>query len=178
MKANKRIFLLLLVMVAGLSGLSAQSKQEKKELREKAVKELIESENYKVDISSAHPRRGRVVHLTSPNSMEVRNDSVYSYLPYYGRAYSIPYGGGEGLNFKAPIDEYKMEIHKKGAAKIEFTARSKEDRFKFSLTIYPDGSANVGVTMQNRESINFSGALTLPSESGGRSDTSQPMSGQ
>lgn len=178
MKTNKRIFLLLLVMAAGLSGLSAQSKKEKKELREKAVREQVESENYKIDVSTAYPRRGRVVQLSSAYSVRVRNDSVYSYLPYYGRAYSVPYGGGEGLIFNAPINEYKMEIHKKGAAKVEFTARSKEDKFKFRITIFTNGSTSVDVSMQNRESINFSGELTLPSESVDKSDTSQPVSGQ
>lgn len=179
MKTNKRIsFLLLLIMVVGVSALSAQSKQEKKELREKAVKEQVESENYKVNVSTAHPQRGRVVHLTSIYSVEVRNDSVYSYLPYYGRAYSIPYGGGDGLNFAAPINEYKMETHKKGAAKIEFTAPTPEDRFKFILTIFANGSTDISVSMQNRESIRFLGELILPSESEGKSGTSQPASAQ
>lgn len=164
MKTKKRIFLFLLLIAVGVSGLSAQSKAEKKEQQEKAIKEQVESENYKIDVSTAYPRRGKVVHLSSNYSVEVRNDSVFSYLPYYGRAYSIPYGGGEGLIFNAPIDEYKMETKKKGAMKVNFTARSKEDRFQFAMTIFANGSTSVEVSSQNRESIAFSGELTLPSE--------------
>ena len=52
-----------------------------------------------------------------------------------------------------------MKMNKKGAAKIEFIARSLEDRFKFSLTIYPNGSTSINVNMQNRESISFSGEM-------------------
>jgi len=37
--------------------------------------------------------------LTSPYSVEIRNDSIISHLPYYGRAYSIPYGGGDSSFF-------------------------------------------------------------------------------
>lgn len=159
MKTRRGIYLLLIMMVAGLSGLNAQSKQERKEQREKAVKEQVESENYKVDVSTAYPRRGRMVPLSSLYSVEIKNDSVYSYLPYYGRAYSIPYGGGDGLIFSAPIEEYQMVTHKKGAAKIEFTARGKEDKYTFNMTIYTNGSASIDVAMQNRESINFSGQL-------------------
>lgn len=164
MKTNKRNLLLLLLMVAGLSSLNAQDKKEKKELREKAVKEQVESESYKIEVSTAYPQRGKTVHLSSNYSVEVRNDSVFSYLPYYGRAYSIPYGGGEGLIFNAPISEYKMETKRKGDAKVDFTARSKEDRFRFAMTIFPNGSASINVSSQNREAINFSGELTLPSE--------------
>lgn len=169
MKTNKRIFLLLILLVAGLSGMNAQDKKEKKELHEKAVKQQVESESYKIDVSTAYPRRGKTVHLSSNYSVEVRNDSVFSYLPYFGRAYSIPYGGGEGLIFKAPISEYKMETKKKGAMKVDFIARSKEDRFQFRMTIYSNGSASFDVFPQNRESIAFSGEVTLPSEQAGKS---------
>ena len=47
----------------------------------------------------------------------------FSQLPYFGRAYSIPYGGGQGLMFNAPIDQYTMAMGKRGAAKINFTAK-------------------------------------------------------
>lgn len=161
MKANKRNILLLLVMVVGFSTLYAQSKQEKKEQKEQAVKKQIESENYKIAVNIAYPRRGRTIHVSGNYSVTIRNDSVFSYLPYYGRAYSLPYGGGEGLIFDAPINEYRMVAHKKGAVKIDFVARSKEDRFKYNMTIFSNGSVSITVNMQNRESINFSGALIV-----------------
>lgn len=105
MKKKKQIFMLLLALLVGLPTLSAQSKQEKKEQKKEAVKKLIASENYKIDVRTAMPMRGRSIPLTSPYSLEIRNDSVISYLPYFGRAYSIPYGGGDGLNFRAPLKE-------------------------------------------------------------------------
>ena len=137
MKTNQRIIIILMfMMMAGLSDIYAQNKREIKEQREQAIKEQIIAEKYKISVNTAYPRRGRTVHLSSPYSVEIRNDSVISYLPFYGRAYSIPYGGGEGLIFQAPLDEYEMEMNKKGTAKVKFTARSPEDKFTFNLTIY------------------------------------------
>ena len=147
------------MMMAGLSDIYAQNKREIKEQREQAIKEQIIAEKYKISVNTAYPRRGRTVHLSSPYSVEIRNDSVISYLPFYGRAYSIPYGGGEGLIFQAPLDEYEMEMNKKGTAKVKFTAHSPEDKFTFNLTIYSNGSASINVNMQNRESISFSGEM-------------------
>ena len=103
-----------------------------------------------------------MIPLTSVYSVIVRNDSVFSQLPYFGRAYSIPYGGGQGLMLKASIDKYNMVMGKRGAAKINFTARNSEDQFKFRITIYSNGSSSIDVDMQNRESISFSGDLILP----------------
>lgn len=39
---------------------------------------------------------GKTVYLTSPYSVKISNDSAYIELPYFGVAYSVPYGGGEG----------------------------------------------------------------------------------
>ena len=131
MKTRKQILMLLLVMLAGIPTLSAQTKKEKKEQKKEAVRQLIVSEDYKIDVNTAMPMRGRSIPLTSQYSLQIRNDSVFSYLPYYGRAYSVPYGGGSGLIFNAPLKEYTMDMDKKGNAVIKFSARSPEDFFEF-----------------------------------------------
>lgn len=164
MKTKKQILMLLLALLVGLPTLSAQTKKEKKEQKKEAVKKLIVSENYKIDVRTALPMRGRSIPLSSPYSLEIRNDSVISYLPYFGRAYSIPYGGGDGLNFRAPLKEYSMEMDKKGNAVIKFTARNPEDRYEYRAKVYSNGSASIDVNMTNRQSISFQGDLLLPSE--------------
>lgn len=105
------------------------------------------------------PMRGRNITLSSPYSLEIRNDSVFSYLPYYGRAYSVPYGGGSGLIFNAPLKEYTMDLDKKGNAVIKFSARSPEDFFEFSAKVFSNGTASIDVIMQNRQSISYRGEL-------------------
>ena len=94
-------------------------------------------------------------------SLEIRNDSVYSYLPYFGVAYNVPYGGGKGLNFSAPLSEYTSTYSKKGNAKITLKVRNEEDNYLYNITIYPNGSSNIQVTPTNRQSISFSGEMDL-----------------
>lgn len=156
--------MLLLALPACLPTLSAQSRKEKKEQKKEAVQKQIISENYKIEVNTAIPMRGRTIPLTSSYSLAIRNDSVISYLPYYGRAYSIPYGGGDGLNFSAPLKEYDMKTDKKGNPVIKFTARSPEDYFEFRIKVYSNGSASIDVNMQNRQSISFQGELELKEE--------------
>lgn len=161
MKAIRIILSLLLMTAISISTLSAQTKKEKREQKRQAVEQLIKSGTYKIDVNRAIPARGRSVSLTSPYSVEVRNDSVLSYLPYFGRAYNIPYGGGQGLNFKAPLTDYRLEWDKKGTARIKFSARSPEDKYEFTISVYNNGSSSIFVNMQNRQSISFNGELNL-----------------
>ena len=66
MKTNRRIMLLILFIAGtGIFTLQAQNREERKELKEQTVKEKIESENYRIDINTAYPRRGRMIPLTS-----------------------------------------------------------------------------------------------------------------
>ena len=65
MRTKKQIFMLLLALLVGIPTLSAQqSKKEKKEQKKEAVMKLIESENYKIDVNTAMPMRGRSIPLT------------------------------------------------------------------------------------------------------------------
>jgi hypothetical protein len=103
------------------------------------------------------PMNGRSQTLTSPYSLEIKDDRVKSHLPYYGRAYSIPYGGGEGLNFEAEITGYKLSFDTKGKAVVEFETKTKEDQHGFRLEIFPNGSTSIHVTPVNRQAISFHG---------------------
>lgn len=139
----------------------AQSRNEKKAQTERAVKEAIVAKQYKISVKYMQPMRGGSRALTSDYSLEVRNDSVFSYLPYFGVGYSIPYGGGKGLIFKAPISEYETEYLKKGKAGISFKTANEEDKYEYRLTIYPNGSTSIHVQPTNRQAISFSGDMDI-----------------
>ena len=104
--------------------ITAQNKKEKKQQREQAVREAVDAKAYKINVDRVMPMKGGSKHLTSDYSLEIRNDSVYSYLPYFGVAYNVPYGGGKGLNFSAPLSEYTSTYSKKGNAKITLKVRN------------------------------------------------------
>lgn len=125
MKKFKIVFIVGLALLTGAGNtMFAQSKQEKKEQKEKEVKELLESGSFKIDVDRALPMSGSSVNLTSSYSLELRGDSAISHLPYFGRAYSVPYGGGDGLRFSKPITDKDIEFDDKGTADIKFEART------------------------------------------------------
>ena len=92
-------------------------------------------------------------------SLEVRGDTLVSYLPYFGRAYSLPYGGGKGLNFTAPISEYRTTKERNGATLITMKAINEEDVYLFRLEIFSNGSTTIDLRPRERESISYSGQM-------------------
>jgi len=156
-----RLFLLIgMVLFSGGQFLFAQSKQEKREQKEKEVKELIDKSRFTIDVDRALPMGGKSLNLTSPYSLELRGDSVISYLPYFGRAYSVPYGGGEGLRFTETVSDYSLSYDKKGTAKIQFRARTDEDNYTFNVEVFKNGSSVIRVAPVNRQSITYYGELS------------------
>lgn len=156
MKTSKLILLCLVGLTATMPTSAQSRKESRKETRsekkartERAVKEAIDSRTYKINVNRMQPMRGSSRTLTTDYSLKVGNDSVHSYLPYFGVAYNIPYGGGKGLVFSEPITDYTTEKLKKGRVRIEFKTRSEGYEHGYSLTVYPNGSVTIHVQPSN-----------------------------
>lgn len=147
-------------MAATALPLSAQDTED----RAQAVEEAAEAHRFKIAIDYMNPLHGRAQALTTPYSVEVRNDSLFSYLPYVGKAYNVPYGGGKALNFDAPIVRYETRKDKKGRTEVCIRTRNEEDSYVYRFTIHPDGSTYLNVQPSYRQSIAFSGNLDMESE--------------
>ncbi len=162
----KRLRLFIVLGIALLSGgQSLYSQKANKEQEQAKVKEMLDSGRFTIQVNRALPMSGRAVNLTSLYSIELKNDTVISHLPYFGRAYSIPYGGGDGLHFSVPVTDYSISYNKKNRAQINFNARNSEDNYAFSIQVFPNGTATVNVTPVNRQSITYQGEL-IPDEKG------------
>jgi len=123
------------------------------------LKQQIESRNYRISVNYMLPSQGVSRSLTSPYSLTVQGDSLISYLPYIGRAYSVPYGGGNGLNFTAPLFDYSLSFNSKETASILFRARSEGDVILYNIEIYSNRKATIRVTSNNRQGISFYGEI-------------------
>ena len=124
-----------------------------------AVERALASRHYVVDVQMMYPRRGRAVNVTSNYSLEIKGDTLVSYLPYFGRAYSIPYGGGKALNFSAPISSYESVRDEKGRTYVRLVTDNEEDVITFQLEIFDNGQTTIDVQAREREPITYSGEL-------------------
>jgi hypothetical protein len=135
-------------------------KAEKKAQQITEIKAIIESKNFVFDASTANPMKGRTVNLTSDYDMTIKNDSVFSYLPYYGVAYSgAAFGGSDSpMIFDSTIEEYTSEATKNGYM-VKFKTRKANDVVDCTFHISETGSTSLSVSSMNRQSITYYGDL-------------------
>ena len=159
----KRIFfytIIALITFAYNVEINAQEKKSKKELRieEKAkIEQLVASQNFRFIAQQAHPMSGRSISLTSSYEMSISKDALTAHLPYYGRAYTAPYGGDGGIKFNSNDFAYSIAEAKKGGWIINTTVKDKTKNYKLTLNITKSGSASLTVIDTDRQSITFNG---------------------
>lgn len=155
---KKQIILgLVLLLIANIS--FAQKKNSKTIEPDSVITKMLNDKSFTINAKTALPNYGRSVSLDNRYSVEIKGDSVLSYLPYFGRAYRLPYGGGEGLIFNSTTTNYKIKQVKKGGTEIKFSTRTGEDTYEYIIVVYPGGSSNIKVSSNNKQSIDFFGQL-------------------
>lgn len=151
--------LLVMVMFIGCK-VSEEKAAQMAELSAK-VTNALNNRDYKIAIDRMYPMRGSSRHVTYGYSVEVRNDTLISYLPYFGRAYNVPYGGGKGLNFTAPISSYQEFMKRNGQRHIEIGVTNDEDTYLYTIEVFDNGNSSVDVRARQRERISYSGNVEL-----------------
>ncbi|MDU1889864.1 MAG: DUF4251 domain-containing protein [Dysgonomonas sp.] len=124
------------------------------------ITEKIESQNYKFVPRTAMPMSGRTINLSYSYSLDVSKDTISSYLPYFGRAYSAPLPMDEGgVKFVATNFEYTISEKKKGEWDVKINVKENNRLYDLSLIIGDSGNATLTVNEQNRQSISFFGKI-------------------
>ena len=112
-RMKKFLSLAVMILLTGSVCTQAQTKAERKAREAETVKTRLENRDYTIEVLTVHPMGGRSIQVTPDFTLTVKGDSVRSVLPYFGRAYTVPYGGGNGLRFEAVTRDYRQEYNKK-----------------------------------------------------------------
>lgn len=166
----KRFFVirLSLLLVAGLLSaplLFAQETRPEKRSDKKAekaaeVKALIDSHYYLFNAQTAFPIGGRMRNITSNYDLVVKKDSVVSYLPYFGRAYTAEYNVTRSpLDFTSTSFDYTVTPGKKDGWAITIKPKDNKSVQTMYLTVSSEGYATLQVTSNDRTAISFNGTL-------------------
>lgn len=158
--------LTLVMATAGCSASRSATMSAADEITAGQVTRMLDERLYKVNFTRAYPTSAPSFTLNYFYYISVIGDRVESFLPYFGQAYSPVYGssGEEGLRFEAPISEYAERVKKGGKREITFKARTTQETYNFTLTVFPLGESNLTVMPSRKQSISFSGEMDLEPE--------------
>jgi hypothetical protein len=91
--------------------------------------------------------------------MKVIDDSIVTYLPYFGRAYSAPVNLSQGgIQFTSTDFNYTIESKRKEWI-IVIKPRESIDVRELTLRVFKNGSASLMVNSNNRQSISYNGVI-------------------
>lgn len=155
---------MLAILLGGVlpQAMQAQTKKEKQEQKAAEVRQLVESQNYMFIPQTMLPTGGRSRQITPDFDLRVARDSILSYLPYFGRAYSAPINPTQpgGIQFKSNNFEYTVADGKKGGWDILIKPKDVNDIQQLQLNITESGFAYLQVLSTNRQPISFNGYVT------------------
>ena len=148
-------------LLMACSTMTKAERKAKEAGQAKLVNEALDKRNYKIDINMMYARRFGAKNVTSDWSLEVKGDTLVSYLPYVGVAYEASFGSNSGLNFKAPISAYEDGGFSKGKRIIHVRVKNEDDLLDYQLEVMDNGSTSIDVMSRKREGISYSGQMDI-----------------
>jgi hypothetical protein len=151
MKRQLKSFWLLLLLLLPLSLKAFQNSSVKQQPKSTLI--FIPETVYPLGMSARQ--------VTTGFELRISKDTVNSYLPYFGRAYTADYGSRDGgATFNSFDFSYTESANKKGERNIVIKPKDNKDVREIRVTIYGDGYAYVQLSFNQRQSIGYRGQIS------------------
>ena len=154
------ILFIAFVVALILNACSGNRKSAGSNTMNNSVQNMLDLQRFVFQAHSVTPLRGHFRSLTSPYDVSVSKDTLRSYLPYFGRAYSPPLNQTESaLNFTSTNFSYSVSRYKKNGWNVVIKPKDRPDVQQYSFTIFDNGSVTLNVMSNSRDAITFNGQL-------------------
>lgn len=121
---------------------------------------MTESRHFSFIAQTVTPLRGRFRNLTTMYDVKISGDTLVSYLPFFGRAYTATINETESpLNFTSTDFSYTVTPHKKSGWNVVIKPKDNTTVQQYSFTIFSNGTASLNVINTSRDPISFNGYI-------------------
>lgn len=167
-----RIILFTIIAVFSVSFVFSQSTQKKSKKRMKAeikaeqirqIREIVNSKNFVFKAETVKPINSKRMNLLTDFGVEVRGDSIFSYLPYFGNNYQrdLTTFKNSPLGFMQPINDYDRFSTNEGY-KIVVKVKNENEFINLVFHIAKRGYTSLSASFLNRQSISYDGEILIP----------------
>ena len=154
------LFYILFIFISLLLVKCSSTKSSTSNLEKGVIEKMVNDHSFIFVAERMDPLRGRSRILTSSYDVRVNNDSLVSYLPYFGRAYSAPMDPTNiGTQFTSTKFTYQINAEKNRQWRISIVPKDVQTIQELVFTIFDNGSTTLNVTSTSRDQISYSGYL-------------------
>lgn len=124
------------------------------------ITEALANRQLRIEVRSMNTMRYGSRIVTPDFFLELRGDTLRSYLPYLGVSHQAPLASpSEGLNFETVMKSCQQSNPKNDLARLDIEAKTQEDQFVYHIDIFYTGRAVINVRSQHRDPISFDGEV-------------------
>lgn len=146
-------------LIFGCSGTKSVSNEQVTDST--ILRNMIAAQTFVFVPQYASPMGFRKRYLTGSYDISVQKDTVISYLPYFGRAYTAPLSPTDvDFDFTSTKFSYTITPNRKGW-NVSIKPRDQSYLEELYFTIYTNGSASLNVISINKSFISYDGYIAV-----------------
>ncbi len=157
----KKCLMMMIVAFACVGCATQQQRAERLLATKMAVEQMLEKKEWHVDIVMMSSMRYGSHTVTPDFFLEMRGDTLRSYMPYLGQSYQAPmYSQSGGLDFEKRMQNYDETHPKTDLTKMEMDVKTEDDTYHFVIEVFDTGKTYINVRSRHRDPISYDGNMT------------------
>ena len=152
------VFVMAALLLCGCASMKI-TPEERARIAEQ-VQENMDNKSFRIEVTQMIPGRGAARHVDN-YFVTIDGDNLISQLPYFGFAWTAPYGGGKGLNFESKIREYIDSFPKPDRRQVILTTDNGEDVLVYTIVVFTNGTTSITVRSRSKDSISYNGFMVM-----------------
>lgn len=154
------VLLTIISVIISLTLIQCSTTKSNSNLEKGMIEDMINTHSFIFVAERMNPLRGRSRILTSSYDVRVNNDSLVSFLPYFGRAYSAPIDPTNvGTQFTSTNFTYQVKADKNNQWRVTLTPKDAPSIQELSFTIFENGRTSLSINSTSKDHISYEGYL-------------------